>query len=181
MRSGPDLTWTETRPGLWRSADGRYVILRAELPEDRERRTVTYTLRKIDPASARAYPGTLGYFRTERYSLEEAKSAAATDAYCEAHANERSIPEDYPSLALARFFWPISEGVTRAGLAVCRDGDRITARVVGMARGEDAFEPVTYAEIDITDYLKPARTLLDAQWRRHVRDLAARVQSGALD
>jgi hypothetical protein len=145
----PELTWTETRPGLWRSTDGRYAIVRAELPEPLACRKTTYTLRKIGPASARACPGTVGCFRAERYSLEEAQSAAAADAYCDDHAAERSVPEDYPALALARFFWPISEGITKAGLAICRDGDRIVARVVGMARGEDAFEPVTYAEISI--------------------------------
>jgi hypothetical protein len=51
----------------------------------------------------------------------------------------------------ARFFWPISDGTTRAALAVIRDGDRIVARVVGMSRRERDFEPGTYAEIDITD------------------------------
>jgi hypothetical protein len=59
-------------------------------------------------------------------------------------------------VALERFFWPISEGTTQAALAVVRDGERIVARVVGMARQEDPFVPVTYAEIDLTGILEPA-------------------------
>jgi len=144
-----DLLWFELKPGVWRSLDGRYAIIRTVLPEDRPDPTTLYTLRKVDPASAAAYPGTLGYFITERYRLGEAKAEAVRDAYCEAHAAEMSVPEDFPALALARFFWPISQGITKAALAITRDGDRTVARVVGMARQEDPFVPVTYAEIDL--------------------------------
>ena len=143
--------WTEMQPGWsWRSTDGTYVILRSVLPEDRPHPAETYTLRKVDPASARAYPGSLGYFVAERYTLADAQGEARRDAYGDEHSRERSVPEDFPSLALELFFWPISQGTTRGALAVVRDGDRIVARVVGMARQEDPFVPVTYAEIDLT-------------------------------
>ncbi len=153
-----NLTWTEMQPGWsWRSDDGKYVILRSVLPENRERSAEIYTLRKIDPATRRAYPGSLGYFRAERYTQAEARDEARRDAYRDEHWQQASVAEDFPAMALARFFWPISDGTTRAALAVVRDGDRILARVVGMARKEDPFEPVTYAEIDVTDLLAAAR------------------------
>jgi hypothetical protein len=151
------LEWTEMQPGWsWRSTNGTYIILRAVLPESTPRPMETYTLRKIDPAMAAALPGSAGYFRGEHYHLAEAKDQAERDAYCDEHAAERSVPGDLPAVALARFFWPISEGTTQAALAVVRDGDRIVARVVGMARQEDPFVPVTYAEIDLTGILEPA-------------------------
>lgn len=145
-----DLLWFELKPGVWRSLDGRYAIIATVLPEDRPDPTTVYTLRKVSPESAAAYPGGLGYFVSERYRLEEAKAEAGRDAYCEAHAGEMSVPEDFPALALERFFWPISGGVTKAALVVVRDGDRTVARVVGMARQEDPFVPVTYAEVDLS-------------------------------
>ena len=37
-----------------------------------------------------------------------------------------------------------------------RDEERIVARVVGMSRGEDDYEPGTYAEIDVTELLARA-------------------------
>lgn len=152
-----ELTWTEIQPGWsWRSEDGRYVILRAVLPEDRAQPAETYTLRKIDPAMAAVYPGTLGYFRGEHYDVAGAKAHAERDAYCDAHSAERDVPDTYPSVALKRFFWPISEGTTRAALAIVRDGDRLVARVVGMAREEDPFVPGTYVEIDLTDLMAQA-------------------------
>ena len=143
-------SWAETKPGLWRTTDGRYAIVRTTLPEDRPEPTQTYTLRKIDPALACANPGRLGYFIVERYSLSEVQQAAENDAYTDEHRAETSIPETYPALALARFFWPISNGVTRGALAITCDGDRTSARVIGMSRRVDAYEPGTYAQIDLT-------------------------------
>jgi hypothetical protein len=173
----PDLTWTETEPSLWRSTDGRYAILRTQLPGPAP--NVIYTLRKIDPASARAYPGTAGYFRAERWSLSEAKRTAATDAYCDDHGAERHVPEDYPALALAWFFWPISEGTTRAALAISRDGDRVVASVIGMARGEDAFEPTVYAEIDLSGQQGLVMAIVDARGRSRIRQRAERSKGKA--
>ena len=173
----PDLTWTEPEPGLWRSTDGRYAILKTALPGPLP--NVIYTLRKIDPASARAYPGTVGYFRAERWSLSEARRTAATDAYCDDHGAERHVPKDYPALALTRFFWPISEGTTRAALAISRDGDRVVARVIGMARGEDAFEPAVYAEIDISGQQELVMAVIDARGRSRTRQRAGRGKGKA--
>jgi hypothetical protein len=149
----PDLMWIETKPGLWRSVDGKYAIVRTVLPEDRPNPAERYTLRKFDPASVAAYPGNLGYFVAEEYTLPAAQAHAARDAYCDAHASERHVPADFPALALQSFFWPISDGTTRAALAIVWDGDRVVARVIDMARQEDPFEPVVYAEIDFYDAL----------------------------
>jgi hypothetical protein len=150
----PDLMWVETKPGLWHSIDGKYVIVRTVLPEDRPNPAECYTLRKFDPASVAAYPGNLGYFRTEENTLQAAQEAAERDAYCDAHRAEMSVSEDYPALALTRFFWPIDhDGITRGALAIVRDGERVVARIVSMARPEGPFEPVVYAEIDFADAL----------------------------
>lgn len=146
------LTWTQTSADVWRSTDGRYVILLGVLPEDRPNPTEIYMLRKIDPDSARAYPGTMGYFVAERYQLPEAKQEAETDAWREAQGTARHVPEDFPGLALRRFWWPISGGTEQGALVIVREDGRILARVVGMCRGdEDRYEPGTYAEVDITD------------------------------
>jgi hypothetical protein len=160
-----DELWFELKPGVWRSLDGRYAIIRTVLPEDRPDPTEVYTLRKVSPEMAAAHPGGLGYFVSERYRLEEAKGEAARDAYCEAHAGEMSVPEDFPALALERFFWPISGGITKAALVVVRDGDRTVARVVGMARQEDPFVPVTYAEIDLGAILTESQRFQVAEAR----------------
>lgn len=149
MSERPGITWARKGPGVWRSTDGRYAVVATILPEDRPEPTTTYTLRKIDSESAAAYPGTLGSFLTERYNLEEAQDAAIPDAHCDAHRAEMSIPEDFPAVTLERFWWPISQGVTKGALAIVRDGDRIVARVIGMACREGPFEPVTYAEVDL--------------------------------
>jgi hypothetical protein len=96
-----EIQWAEMQPGWsWRSADGTYVILRSVLPEDRPQPAEVFTLRKIDHASARAWPGRLGYFRAERYTLAAAQAEARRDAYCDEHRAERSVPEDFPSVAL---------------------------------------------------------------------------------
>ncbi len=145
----PELMWIETKPGLWRSVDGHYVIMRFTLPDDRPDPSSIYIVNRFDQAMVEAYPGNLGYFRSHEISLERAQAFAARDAYSWAHAAERDVPEDYPAEALVPFFWPISEGITKGALAVVRDGDRLVARVVGMARGEDAFEPVVYAEAEV--------------------------------
>jgi hypothetical protein len=150
------MIWIETKPGLWRDVAGAYVIARFTLPDDRPDPSDIYIVNRFDPAMVAAYPGNLGYFRSQELTLDAAMAFAERDAYGWTHNAERSIPEDFPALALARFFWPISEGTSMGALAVIRDGDRIVARVVGMARGEDAFEPGTYAEIDLTDLMEQA-------------------------
>jgi hypothetical protein len=151
-----DITaWAQTRPGLWRSLDGRYAIVGTVLPEDRPDPTPVYTLRKIDPASARAHPGTLGHFLAEEYSLGQAQQCAERDAYCQAHAEDMSVPDDFPCVALTRFWWPISAGTTRGALAVVRTGDQVFVQVIGMSRKTGAFEPAVYAETDVTRLRRP--------------------------
>lgn len=59
------------------------------------------------------------------------------------------VPEDYPADARADFFWPISNGTTRAALILDRDGDWITAKVVGMHRASGEYEPGVWAEVGI--------------------------------
>jgi hypothetical protein len=151
----PTLTWTKAGPGIWRSLCGRYVILRAVLPEDRPAPSVTYTLRKVDKAMAVVYPGTLGYLGyllTEEHDLAGARRAAERDAYSDTYGSQRSVPDDHPAVALRRFYWPISDGVTRGALTVVRDGDRLVAQVVGMVRRQDdqGYEPAPWVEIDLT-------------------------------
>jgi hypothetical protein len=146
--------WVDIQPGLWRSLDGRYVILHAVLPEDRPEPTETYTLRHLDRQMAAAYPGTLGSFVAEAYSLHAAQQEAERHAWERAQGGACHVPADFPALRLERFFWPISEGTSRAALAIVRENGRVLARVVGMSRGDaDAYEPGTYAEIDLTGLL----------------------------
>lgn len=71
-------------------------------------------------------------------------------------AGERNIPTDFPAHALDRFWWPISEGVTLGALALVREGGKMYARVYGMARqSTQEFEPVVYAELEVTDEPQP--------------------------
>jgi len=146
--------WVDIQPGLWRSLDGRYVILRAVLPEELPEPTETYTLRHLDPQMAAAYPGTLGSFVAEAYSLHAAQREAERHAWERAQGGACHVPVDFPALRLERFFWPVSEGTSRAALAIVRENGRVLARVVGMGRSDaDAYEPGTYAEIDLTGLL----------------------------
>jgi hypothetical protein len=148
------LTWLEMTANLWRSVDGRYIIVGSVLPEWRPDPTQIYTLRKIDAASRDAYPQnwTCGCFVEETYGLDAAKRAAELDAWSEAQGVARHVPKDYPAVAVKRFFWPISTGTSKGALAIVRDGDRLLARVVGMGRGEDdRYQPGIFAEIDLTN------------------------------
>lgn len=162
-RPAGSLTWTQTTPDLWRSTCGRYTIVRTWLPETPPREA--FTLRRIDPAMARVRPDTVGYFRAEHYALSGAQQAAERDAYTVEHAADTHVPEDFPAVALARFYWPISDGTTRAALAVVAEDDRLLARVVGMARKTDPYEPVTYAEIDLDEVLAAVKELPDVPWK----------------
>jgi hypothetical protein len=155
--------WTQTGPQLWHTADGRYAVVVTELPQRwapfgirPAEPTVTFTLRCIDAQIEAAYPGTLGYFVTERYSLEEAQGAADSHRYSLEHVSERSVPVDHPAEQVTRFFWPISDGTSRAALALVRDDDgQVRAQVVGLARGdaddrgEFPYRPVVYAEVTV--------------------------------
>jgi hypothetical protein len=152
------LTWTEARPGLWRSDDGRYAIVRSVLPEDRPEPNAVYVTRKISAVSVLAWPGTLGYFLAERYSLPEARQCAEQDAWRDAQGDACNVPADFPALALGRFWWPISDGTTGGALAVVEDGDRVVARVIGMCRSDrDVYEPSTYAGVDVSSLMRALR------------------------
>ena len=158
MTHSAKVQWTPVQPGWsWRSTDGRYVILRSVLPETRANPSDVFHLRKIDPEMAAAYPGKLGYLLGESWSFDQADAEAQRDAWASANGRESHVPEDYQALALQRFFWPISQGTSRAALAVERDGDRVVAKVVGMSRSDgDDYEPGTYAELDLTGILTAA-------------------------
>ena len=73
----------------------------------------------------------------------------------------------------------LSEGTTRAALAIVRNGDRVAARVVGMSRGEDAFEPAVYAEIDISGQQELVMAIIDARACSRLRRRAGRGKGKA--
>jgi hypothetical protein len=153
------LTWIETDPGqIWRSLDGRYAIMAVTLPENPPH--VEYHVRKVDPNMAAAYPtrGTLGvllestpWLWNDENSVHSAQAIAERDAWSDAHWRSRNVTEDYPAEAVKPFYWPISNGCIKGGLVVERVDGRLVARVVGMGRHDDEYEPGTYAEIDLTE------------------------------
>lgn len=153
-------TWAETEPGLWRSTDHRYTIHRSVLPEPREALAVIYTVRWCEPHTAAAWPGWIGAAigtAGPRYSLSAARQEAAIHARSHAAAAVNDLVlAGLPSLANRMFFWPVSEGLTRASLTVTTDGGRVRARVTGMScQSADpapagTWAPGIYAEIDIT-------------------------------
>ena len=70
-------------------------------------------------------------------------------------SQSRSVPEDFPSEQMERFFLPISEGTSRGALVMPTndEGQRVAA-VIGMSRnndphpdGEVRFKPYTKFEI----------------------------------
>jgi hypothetical protein len=149
--------WVETRPGLWRSVDGHYVIIQLLLPEDLPEPSKMYVINRFDPSMVAVRPGNLGYFRGQEDSLKAAQDFAARDAYCFDHHADRSVSEDFPAVALERFCWPIDyDGASMGALAIVRDGGRVLARIIGMHRQEDPFVPYVLAELDITDMVVPA-------------------------
>lgn len=159
-------TWNEERDGLWRSTDRKYAIVRIELPGGPPHLTTVYLLRKIDPAMAKVYPGSVGYSlgeHSEHHDLEDAMGAADNDDNHTRHAKANTKALDaLPADVVSRFWWPISNGTTRGALTLTREGGRIVARVVGMSRTEgEHWEPGTYTEAS-TPPPVPA-------WRRFLR------------
>ena len=159
MTAIPPLIWIQVGRSQWFSEGGRYVILHSVLPELGEA-TEIYTVRKRDPASARANPSTLGYHLAECYTLRAAQQEADRDNWSDAQGKARHVPETYPALALSRFYWPISSGITLAGLAIVRRDGKLYVQVVGMSRGDDPgqfpadhYRPGIYAEIELTPEL----------------------------
>ena len=152
------LTWRADDSGgnVWRSTDGRYAIVTHTLPETPSR--TVYQARKIDQAMAAAYPGRsdLGYLLEETlYRWDADNCVDSAQAVCERDAFaatcQTSIPEDHPAIALARFWWPISNGTTRAALTVNRVNGDLVAQVIGMHRHDDTgMVPEPYTEINLT-------------------------------
>lgn len=151
MTAIPSLAWVQLTLSMRFSGCGRYVILRSTLPELRVNPTEIYTVRKRDRALAKANPATLGYHLAERYTLREAEQAAQQDAWSEAQGAERHVPRDYPAAAAEHFYWPISDGCTRAALVIVHRDDKTYAQVVGMGRrGDDRYHPSEYVEVEVT-------------------------------
>jgi hypothetical protein len=88
--------------------------------------------------------------------LTSAAEIAQMDTWPEINQRGRvpDVPADLPAAALTRFYWPISDGLERAGLAIVHDGGKLVARVVGMSRRNDDYEPVTFAQIDLSELVK---------------------------
>lgn len=148
---------------LWRSTDGAYAILAVTIPENPPR--AKYQLRRIDEAMARAYAdrGYLGYLLAECDTLwRDQNSIDSAQAVAERHAFRRrhndSIPADLPAVTLRQFYWPISDGTSRAALTVAWENGKLCAQVVGMTRDNDAgYTPAAYVTIDLTALgLRPA-------------------------
>jgi hypothetical protein len=159
-------TWDEQRDGLWRSTDGKYVIVRIELPGEPAHLATVYLLRKIDPAMAKVYPGSVGYSlgqNSEHHDLDDAMRWADNDDNHTRHAKVNTEALDaLPADVVGRFWWPISNGTTRGALTLTREGDRMVARVVGMSRTEgEQWEPGTYTEASLP--------LAVPAWRRFLR------------
>jgi hypothetical protein len=171
-------TWAGTERDLWRSTDGRYTIHRSVLPEPMPSLAVIFTLRWCEPHTAAAWPGWIGAeigTVTPVFSLGMAQQQAAVHARARAAAISNDLAlQELPSLGASMFFWPVSEGLTRAALTLTLDGGRLRARVTGMScRTADpgpagTWEPVTYAEIGITGLW---RKVLAARFRQVLRFL----------
>lgn len=154
----PRLTWRHDGGDVWRSGCGRFAIARVRLPEYPERypgSSEVYLVRRIDPHMAAVYPQSLGYHLDQALNLAAAMTEADRWAWVDDQGTQRHVPEDYPALAVASFYWPIThtgrQGVSRAALVVDRAGGRLVARVIGMTRGnDDAYRPGTWAEVDLT-------------------------------
>ena len=161
-------TWDQIPSGVWRSTDGKYVIVRIELPGEAPHLATVYLLRKIDPAMAEVYPYTIGYSlgeHGEHHSLDDAQRSADNDDNHTRHAKANTEALDaLPADTVSRFWWPISNGTTRGALTLTREGNRMVARVVGMGRTEgEHWEPGTYTEASLPLPVPAWRRLL----RRH--------------
>lgn len=152
-----NIEWAETNPGrVWRSIDGRYAIIANTLPENPP--ITVYQARKIDLSMASAHPerGTLGYLLGEspwcwntENSVHSAEAVIERDAFRSAHDDD--VPADHSAVSLERFFWPISDGTSRAALAIVAKDDQIVAQVIGMVRDGDGYTPQPWVEINLTD------------------------------
>lgn len=150
MTAVPPLKWVKLTPFSWHSRCGRYTITHSVLPELQFDPTEVYTLRKRDRATAHVRPFGLGWHLAERYTLADAQQEAQNNAWSDAQCGERHVPADLPAVALTRFYWPISNGCTRAALAIVRRDGRLYAQVVGMHRNDDDnYESGAYVEIEL--------------------------------
>jgi hypothetical protein len=156
--TAPALNWRHTRKRLWRTTDGRYTVVKVKMPSDVPHETFRYVARAIDPAMRQQFPNTVGFpIGIDQPSLAGAQRHAEQHAFAATH--DRNVPADYPHGERADFFWPISEGTTRGALVLDRDGPTVTAKIVGMVRGEHGFEPDVYATASIAVSEKPAETV----------------------
>lgn len=153
------LVWQKTGKGAWRSQDGEYLITTlAPVPGDHELDGRPLDM-SVTPMQLRGVglTGTgLGYFIEEGYDAKQLMRAAVTHRYV-LESKSRSVPEDFPAEEMERFWWPISEGITKGALVVRtnEEGQRVAA-IVGMSRnndpdpdGEVRFKPYTMVEVPL--------------------------------
>ena len=159
--TSPRLIWHEWAPGVIRTIDRRFAVVRVFVPGQKGPKEY-FVLLQEDPASTRAYgPDDLGFIRTAKvglfYALQEAEMLARQ---LDADPALFHVPDDYAD-QLSEFFWPISDGTDRGALVVRTDEDgSILVEVVGMGFTDsiDRTAPGVYAAIDITDLVsKPKR------------------------
>jgi hypothetical protein len=153
------LEWVQTDPNIWRSVDGRYVIVAQTLPE-KPPRTV-YQARRIDQAMAKAYPesGSMGFLLkespwcwNEENSVHSAEAACERDLFLLTHPGTFNVPQDYPAVALSTFWWPSGNTGGRGALALVWKDGHLVVQLVGMhRRDEDSTEAGEYTEIDLTE------------------------------
>jgi hypothetical protein len=142
-----DVIWYD-RGGWWESEPssvGTFYIYKHMFPGTPH--TGQYEVRHGGGHSGLGAPG---YHIGQHYDFEQAKKIAERKAWRLSMGSRMDVPKDYPSLKLKRFFWPISEDTTRAGLALVERGGKRYAQVVGVGRVEgDTLRTDVYAEMKI--------------------------------
>lgn len=149
-------TWSTTvtdQDGTWA---GTYRILApAPAQHSRGQFAIGHLVRYNDATLGN--PDSGGYPLGERWDLESAQALADQHRYRTVNADQADVPEDHPAVALRRFFWPISDGTTRAALTLRHtSGGRLHAQVVGMSRGrtnddgESPYWPGVYADLPLS-------------------------------
>lgn len=155
--TAPQMAWSQLQEGVWKAhhlTAGDYWIHRINYPWAMGRSPRSeYEVRHNAP-----YHGLdeHGYYIGRGHRLDEAERFAERHAHVWDMPN-KSVPEDYPALKLKRFFWPISEGITRGALVVVEKKGRLVAQVIGMSRGGDSpapdypFVPAVYAQVKVPE------------------------------
>jgi hypothetical protein len=175
-RPGGRLVWHEWMPGVIRTTDRRYAIVRVFIP-GKDGAEDVYLLREGHFSTDCWGPNHLGTTAGDSPRIDFALNEAEIRAWCADIGAGRDVPAELAdALAYVTFIPPAERTPSRDGLAVERDDDGTTwVRIYSMKRSDgDGTEPYVLAELNITDLVGQADARPEAR-----REMVERIMLAA--